>query len=87
MLGGLGNDSFMIDDAGDVASEVGGSGTDLVTSSVGFNFSDGIHAVGLLENLTLTGNAAVNGTGNALANAITGNAAANVLSQALPRGS
>ena len=32
-----------------------------------------------VENLTLTGAAAINGTGNALANVITGNGAANVL--------
>ena len=31
------------------------------------------------ENLVLTGTAAINGTGNTLANAITGNAAANSL--------
>ncbi|WP_143809846.1 calcium-binding protein [Paracoccus yeei] len=38
------------------------------------------HVLGAnLENLVLTGAAAINGTGNALANSITGNAAANVL--------
>jgi hypothetical protein len=32
-----------------------------------------------IENLVLTGTAAINGTGNSLANRITGNSAANVL--------
>ena len=36
-----------------------------------------------LENLTLTGTAAINGTGNDLANAITGNSANNVLTGGL----
>ena len=37
------------------------------------------HAVGELENLTLTGAAAINGTGNAKDNVIIGNGANNVL--------
>src|SRR6478672_4437543 len=35
-------------------------------------------AIGAIENLTLTGTAAINGTGNALANVITGNSGNNV---------
>jgi Ca2+-binding RTX toxin-like protein len=57
-----------------VVTEVGNAGTDLVQSSVTFTLGANI------ENLTLTGAAAINGTGNGLANTITGNSAANTLS-------
>ena len=58
MDGGLGNDTYVVDNAGDVAAEVAG-GTDTVQSSVTHTLSVN------LENLTLTGAAAINGTGNA----------------------
>jgi len=72
MLGGAGDDIY-VTDGGDVLSEAANAGTDTVRSSVtltlGANF----------ENLFLTGMAAINGTGTALANRITGNAASNTL--------
>ena len=80
MSGGAGNDVFFVEATGDVVSEVGGSGVDTVSSLISFNFSDAVHASGALENLVLTGSAAINGTGNAFANALTGNIAANFLS-------
>ena len=40
---------------------------------------DALHAKGTIENLTLTGTTAINGTGNALANVITGNTGNNIL--------
>ena len=55
-------------------SEAAGSGTDTVQSTVTFTLAANV------ENLMLNGAAAINGTGNASANAITGNSAANVLS-------
>jgi Ca2+-binding RTX toxin-like protein len=78
MYGGEGNDSYAVDNAGDVASErlsTGGDagGIDSVASSVSFTVDD------FIENLTLTGTAAIDGTGNGLANQLTGNAAANTL--------
>src|SRR6185295_12841411 len=73
MDGGLGNDLYIVDNAGDVAGEVAG-GVDTVESSIGHMLSTN------LENLTLTGAAAINGTGNTKANVITGNGASNVLS-------
>ena len=79
MSGGAGNDAFFVESAGDVVSEIGGSGIDTVSSLITFNFSDAVHAKGALEKLVLTGNAAINGTGNALANTHTGNIAANIL--------
>jgi Ca2+-binding RTX toxin-like protein len=79
MIGGTGNDSYVVDSASDVVDETGGDGVDLVLSSVSFNLSDTIDAKGAIENLTLTGSAAIGGTGNALANVITGNAGNNSL--------
>ena len=79
MMGGTGNDTYVVDNAGDVADETGGDGIDTVQSSITFSLSDALHAKGAIENLTLTGTAAINGTGNALANVITGNAGNNIL--------
>ena len=73
MNGGLGNDTYVVDNAGDTAGETVGGGTDLVQSSVTFTLASNI------ENLTLTGLNAVNGTGNNLVNVLTGNNAANTL--------
>ncbi|WP_203076230.1 ELWxxDGT repeat protein [Falsiroseomonas ponticola] len=73
MEGGAGNDVYTVDDAGDVVTELAGGGIDLVNASVTYALSAEV------ERLTLTGGAAIDGTGNALANLITGNAAANLL--------
>ena len=75
LIGGLGNDTYVVDNAGDVVTETSTLATeiDVVQASVSYALSANI------ENLTLTGAAAINGTGNALANSITGNSAANVL--------
>lgn len=72
LQGGAGNDTYVVDNPGDRVAEAG-SGIDLVRAGVSFQLP------GLVENLILTGNAAINGTGNALANSLTGNAAANLL--------
>lgn len=74
MHGNAGNDTFVVSDAGDTVSEISGSGIDAVLSSVTFTLSANV------ENLTLTGNAAINGTGNASDNTLIGNAVANSLS-------
>jgi len=73
MRGGAGNDTYVVDLAGDVADETGGSGTDLVRSSISYTLGSS------LENLTLTAGTAINGTGNAANNVITGGTGANVL--------
>jgi hypothetical protein len=79
MYGGIGDDTYVIDNAGDVANEIDGNGTDTILSSISFNLADTVHAVGSLENLTLTGTGAINAVGNALDNVLTGNSGANVL--------
>ena len=71
--GGLGDDTYLVDHAGDVAEEAGSGGLDQVLASVGFQLGAGI------EILQLTGSAALDGVGNALANRLTGNAGANLL--------
>ena len=73
LVGGAGNDVY-ITDGGDTISEAANAGTDTVRSSVSLALAAN------LENLVLTGAAAINGTGNSLANRITGNAANNMLS-------
>ena len=73
LKGGAGNDTYQVDNVNDRAIETSGGGVDLVFSTVSFTI------VGEVENLTLAGTAAINGSGNALANLILGNSAANVI--------
>ena len=72
LAGGLGDDAYIVD-AGDVVVENAGEGTDAVFSAVTWTLGAN------LERLTLTGTAAIDGTGNDAANALAGNAAANTL--------
>lgn len=73
LIGGLGNDTYFVDSSSDVITENAAEGTDSVSSTASYILSNN------LENLTLTGAIAANGTGNALNNSITGNAADNIL--------
>ncbi len=76
MTGGAGNDTYVVDSTADATTELAGEGTDLVQSMVTWTLA------GNVENLTLTGVAAINGTGNTLDNLIIGNSANNTLSGA-----
>jgi Ca2+-binding RTX toxin-like protein len=76
LIGGAGNDIYVVDNAGDLVVEDGGAGSDLVQSSVSYALGANV------ENLTLTGTAAINGTGNEFDNIIAGNAGANSLTGA-----
>ncbi|WP_260415092.1 calcium-binding protein [Pseudomonas cichorii] len=71
--GRTGDDTYIVDNVGDVIKEVVGGGYDLVKSSVSHTLANEV------ESLQLLGTAAINGTGNELANRIVGNSANNVL--------
>ena len=75
LVGGLGDDVYIIDSTTDTIVELTGEGTDTVQSSVAFSLS----SIGYVENLTLTGSAFINGTGNSLDNVLIGNGGANTL--------
>jgi Ca2+-binding RTX toxin-like protein len=77
MIGGTGSDDYRLDDAGDVVTELPNEGTDTVESSISYTLGANV------ENLALTGAAAINGTGNSLDNVLIGNRAANVLTGGL----
>ena len=74
LVGGLGDDVYQVDSALDVVTEAEGEGTDTVVAQLS-------HTLGAqVENLTLAENAAaLNGTGNALANVLVGNGLDNLL--------
>ena len=73
MIGRTGNDIYIVDNARDVMTELAGEGTDTAKSSITYTLSANV------ENLTLTGTAAINGTGNVLDNVVLGNSSANTL--------
>ena len=73
MTGGLGDDTYVVDDSLDRTVEAASGGIDTVESSISWTLATQV------ENLVLTGTAAIDGTGNSASNMLTGNAAANVL--------
>jgi Ca2+-binding RTX toxin-like protein len=86
MKGGGGNDTYYVDHDDDVVDESWSTtilgievkhdygGIDKVVSSI-----DGYQLPDYVENLTLSGTGAINGTGNKLANTLIGNSAINIL--------
>lgn len=74
MAGGAGDDTYVVTVTADVTTEAAGAGTDAVMASLTWTLGSN------LENLTLTGTAAINGTGNTLDNVIIGNSGVNTLS-------
>jgi Ca2+-binding RTX toxin-like protein len=78
MSGGDGDDRYIVDDGGDIVREAVDGGLDTVESRVS-------HRLGAnVENLTLLGARAIDGTGNSLFNHIVGNSADNVLDGGVP---
>jgi Ca2+-binding RTX toxin-like protein len=73
LAGGAGDDTYVID-ATDTLIENAGEGVDTVQADFSYTLLDNF------ENLTLTGTANINGTGNSADNVITGNSGNNTLS-------
>jgi Ca2+-binding RTX toxin-like protein len=76
LQGGLSSDTYIVDNVGDRIDEANGyddGGYDTVISSITWTLGD------YLEALTLSGNDAINGTGNDLDNELRGNDANNLL--------
>jgi Ca2+-binding RTX toxin-like protein len=67
LQGGDGNDAYIVDNVNDSVAELSGQGTDIVYAAVNFTLDSNI------ENLTLSGTANLNATGNDIANNLTGN--------------
>jgi len=73
MRGETGDDTYVVNVTADVVTENANEGIDTVRSSVTLTLGSNV------ENLTLIGTSAINGTGNTLNNVLTGNSAANTL--------
>ena len=73
LIGATGDETYIVDNIGDVVVENADQGSDSVQSSVTYTLSANV------ENLTLTGKANINATGNASANTLSGNNGNNVL--------
>jgi microcystin-dependent protein len=73
MVGGAGDDTYFVDDAGDLVVENAGQGSDAVFSTVNYRLSANV------ETLVLQGSADLQGYGNGLVNALYGNTGNNLL--------
>ncbi|WP_165837722.1 beta strand repeat-containing protein [Zavarzinia aquatilis] len=73
MRGLGGDDTYIVDDAGDIVEEAADGGIDTVQSTLSYSLGAEI------ENLLLRGSARINGTGNEQDNILTGNAGNNIL--------
>ncbi|HEY1298996.1 MAG TPA: calcium-binding protein [Stellaceae bacterium] len=73
MKGGAGNDIYVVDNPGDVVTELAGQGSDTVRSGVSYVLPTNV------ETLALTGSGNSNAIGNPAANSLFGNSGNNVL--------
>jgi ELWxxDGT repeat protein len=71
MVGGIGNDAYFVDHAGDVVTENAAEGTDAVYSTITYALT------ATVENLYLQGTGNIAGVGNSLSNFIQGNSGNN----------
>ena len=75
LRGGAGNDTYLVGDGTDTVVEGAEGGEDAIYSSASFSIASAAH----VEQLTLTGSANTNATGNGLRNILTGNGGNNRL--------
>ncbi|MBX5190058.1 rhizobiocin, partial [Rhizobium sp. NZLR3b] len=74
LIGGAGNDTYIVDNAGDVVTEAADNGIDTVrTNLASYTLADNV------ENLSFAGTGVFAGTGNALNNVIVGGSGSNTL--------
>ncbi len=73
LVGGKGSDRYLVNDTGDVVVEASGGGNDEVQATASYTLSANV------EKLTLRGGQDIDGTGNDLANRITGGSGDNTL--------
>lgn len=73
MKGGAGDDSYFVDNSGDVVTEWTNQGIDTVNASISYTLTANV------ENLTLLGSDDINAVGNGLSNIINGNSGNNVI--------
>jgi Ca2+-binding RTX toxin-like protein len=77
LIGGLGNDTYILHNNGDVITENLSEGTDLVQLASDFT---GTYILGAnVEDLIMLGSGNINATGNSVVNTITGNSGNNIL--------
>jgi len=75
LTGGTGNDTYIIDNIGDIIDETSTLATEIDTVQSSITYTLGTN----LEDLTLLGTSTINGTGNSLNNSLTGNTVNNIL--------
>ena len=73
MVGGAGNDTYFVDNAGDTVFEYVNEGTDAVFATVSYILTSNV------ETLVLQGGSSLSGTGNAMNNSLYGNSGDNTL--------
>ena len=78
MVGGAGNDTYIVHNVGDVVREFAHGGVDTIRSSISYTIPS-FRTDSAVEILELTGDRAINGTGNEATNYIYGNLRSNVL--------
>src|SRR6185369_9011717 len=78
LTGGKGDDTYIVDNAADTITELANEGNDTVQSAnLSLDLTKAQYAN--VENAALTGSAALNLTGNSVANTLTGNDGNNTL--------
>ena len=78
LIGGDGDDTYVVDNAKDIVQETGSDTADLIKASIAIDLT--LAAYAGIEDVTLIGAGALKATGDEQDNHLTGNAGANLLS-------